>query len=200
MLTEQQRLELQQLLSSGSHKARVLTRARVLLLLDQNYAEQQVSDVLNVSLSTIYRTRKRFSELGLERAVYDNPRPGRPVTSTGDVEAKLVMLACSQAPKGRSRWTLHLLADKMVELHYVDAISHQQVNNMLKKTGLSLGGSKHGVLPKPLLAAKPRWKTCWRFINDHLTLSARWFALLKRAKNYELTHLIDLPVRHNQGK
>ena len=148
-LSSAQRLQLEQLISTGSHKARVLARARTLLLANQNRADLEIAAALNLSAPTIQRIRKRFAELGLDGAIYDSRRPGRPPVLTGDIEAKLVMLACSQAPKGHARWTLNLLADKMVELHYAPAISDEQVRTMLKKTNLNLGGSKHGVLPKP---------------------------------------------------
>ncbi len=152
-LPDQQRAELEHLIATGTHKARVLARARVLLLADQATTDKQIVAALGLGIATVQRTRKRFVELGLPQAIYDLPRPGRPPLLTGEIEAKLVMLACSAQPSGRARWTLHLLADKMVELHYVATISHQQVSNILKKTNLSLGGSKRGASPRPMRAS-----------------------------------------------
>lgn len=145
-LTAEERCSLEQLISSGTHKARVLARARILLLADRDTAltDQQISQALLLGSATVVRTRKHFVTEGLHRAVYGHKPPGRPKHITGEVEAGLVMLACSSPPEGRARWTLQLLADKLVELHYVESISDQQVHNMLKKTNLSLGGSRVG--------------------------------------------------------
>ena len=84
------------------------------------------------------RIRQRFKQERLE-AIKEHSRPGRPPRITGDIEAKLVMLACSAPPEGRSRWTLQLLADKMVQLQYIDTISDVGVMKRLKKTGFVLG-------------------------------------------------------------
>src|SRR5438132_13992698 len=138
-LTEQQRSELQRLIHSGKSAARVQTRARILLLAEQGKGDEQIAQALLTSPTNVQRTRQRFCQKGFERALYDEPRPGRPPRITGEVEAKLVMLACSSPPEGRSRWTLQLLADKMVELGYVDTISDQAVYNKLKKTNYVLG-------------------------------------------------------------
>jgi len=133
-LTAEQRAQLERLIATGTHKARVLARARVLLLADQDLRDPEIAPVLALSPATIQRIRKRFCTAGLDAALYDQPRPGRPPVLLADVEAKLVMLACSAPPPGHARWTLHLLADQMVELHYAVALSHEQVRTMLKKT------------------------------------------------------------------
>ena len=103
-----------------------------------------IAQMLEVSDRTVARVRQRFVEGGLDSALYERPRIGRPPLITGDIEAKLVMLACSSPPKGRERWTLQLLADKMVELGYVEHISDVGVMKRLKKTGLDLGPSRVG--------------------------------------------------------
>ena len=94
---------------------------------------------MRVSPATVVRTRKAFLDEGIDAALYDKPRPGAVPKITGDVEAKLVMLACSDAPTGPDRWTLRLLADKMVELGYIDKISNQAIGVRLKKMNLSRG-------------------------------------------------------------
>ena len=120
------------------------TRARVLLLTDGSLGEhrtdKEVSQAVLTSVSTVKRTRRRFLEEGLEAALKENPRPGRPPKITGAIEAKLTLLACSQPPEGHARWTLRLLADRMVELGYLESISHQAVFKRLKKTRSSPGG------------------------------------------------------------
>ena len=138
-LSGEQRAELEQLIRTGNAAARVQTRARILLLSSEGKKDAQVVQSLLTSPATVQKTRRLFRTEGLQRALYDKPRPGRPTRITGDVEAKLTMLACSTPPEGRSRWTLQLLADKMVELQYIDTISDQAVHDTLKKTNLSLG-------------------------------------------------------------
>ena len=89
---------------------------------------------------TVGNVRRRFHEGGLQAALYDKPRPGAEPKFTGEVEAQLTVLACSDPPEGRARWTLRLLASQMIELGYVDYISHVTVRELLKKTNSSLGG------------------------------------------------------------
>ena len=86
------------------------------------------------SVSTVKRTRWRFLQEGLEAALKEKPRPGRPPKITGEIEAKLTVLACSQPPEGHAQWTLRLLAGRLVELGYLESISHTAVGNRLKKT------------------------------------------------------------------
>jgi transposase len=137
-LTEEERKELKAMASTGTGQARVLTRARIVLLAAEGKANHDIADALGVSWRTVIRIRHRFKAERLE-AIKEHSRPGRPPRITGDVEAKLVMLACSSPPEGRARWTLQLLADKMVELRYIDTISDVGVMKGLKKTGFVLG-------------------------------------------------------------
>ena len=142
-LTEAERQELERLIRSGESSARTQTLARILLLTDENQKKkkrtEEIASVLMCSLPTITALRKKFMEDGLENALYDRPRPGAVPKITGEVEAQLTLLACSAPPEGRSRWTLQLLADKLVELKLVDSISDVAVMKRLKKMNLSLG-------------------------------------------------------------
>jgi putative transposase len=138
-LSGEQRAELEQLTRTGKAAARVQTRARILLLSSEGKSQDEIVAALHTSPATIYSVRRHFRTQGMQRALYDKPRPGRPPLITGDVQAKLVMLACSTPPEGRDRWTLQLLADKMVQLQYIDAISDQAVYYTLKKTNSSPG-------------------------------------------------------------
>lgn len=143
-LETSERKQLEQLIKSGKHSARVISRARTLLLLDRNGGERrtlaQVAEATMLSQGGIGSIKRRYFELGLNGALYDKERPGRPVTKmTGDVEAHLVALVCGQPPEGCSQWTLRLLADKLVELALVDTISHVAVGKTLKKMNLSPG-------------------------------------------------------------
>jgi len=142
-LTQEQRTQVEQLIRKGDTPARTNTRARILLLSDRSQGEKrtdrEVADAVLCSMSTVTNVRHRFLAGGLQNALYDKERPGAQPKFTGDIEAKLTMLACSDAPDGAGRWTLRLLAEQMIELGYVDYISHVTVRELLKKTNSSLG-------------------------------------------------------------
>ncbi len=138
LLTEEQRSELEQLLHSGTLSARTNTRARILLLSDrsqgQKRTDQDVAEATLCTKRTVGNVRRRFLAGGLPRALYDQERPGHPPTFTAETDAQLTMLACSAPPEGAGRWSLRLLADRMIELGYVEYISHVTVRELLKKT------------------------------------------------------------------
>lgn len=142
-LTRENRQELESLIRSGESSARTQTRARILLLTDENQKKKQgaeeIASILMCSLPTITNIRKKFVEGGVENALYDKARPGAIPKITGEVEAQLTLLACSAPPEGRARWTLQLLADRLVELKLVDSLSDVAVMHRLKKINLSLG-------------------------------------------------------------
>jgi hypothetical protein len=144
-LTKEEVEELYSIINKGSHSSQTFRTAYILLNCDEGeHAEkitnEQISKVLKVGMRTIDRVKKKFVDEGFE-GVLDR-RPTSRVYETksdGDVEAKLVALCCSEPPKGFAKWSLRLLADKMVELEYVESISHVTVRSVLKKTNLSLG-------------------------------------------------------------
>ena len=142
-LTDSERSELEQRIKSGVHSARVIARARVLLLLDRGQGDrrtrQEVAEAAMVSLGTVSNIKNRYVTGGLARALHDLPRPGAVPKIDGEVEAHLIALACSKPPEGHERWTLRLLADELVALELVDSISHVAVGNALKKTRSSRG-------------------------------------------------------------
>lgn len=137
--------ELKAIINKGSHSSQTFRTAYILLNCDEGkYSEKvtnkQISQVLKIGMRSIDRVKKRFIEEGLD--VVLERRPSQRVYEKkvdGDVEAKLVTLCCSNPPKGFSKWSLRLLADTMVQLNYVDSISHVTVGEVLKKTNLSLG-------------------------------------------------------------
>jgi len=138
-LTKKQQKKLRHLTRNGEAKARQLTRARVLLLSDENRkkgakSDDQICDILDVSLATIHRIRRQFVEEGFHEALDEKPRSGRPQLFSGKDAAHVTALACSDPPEGYGRWSLRLLADKAVELGYVESISYRTVSNILKKT------------------------------------------------------------------
>jgi transposase len=142
-LDQDERRELEQLIHSGSSPARMQTRARILLLSDRSQGQQrtdrEVAEAALCSVSTVRSIRGRYIAGGLALALHDKGWPGAVPKLTGEVEAKLTMLACSEPPKGHARWTLRLLANQMVALGYIDEVSHVTVREWLKKTHLSLG-------------------------------------------------------------
>ena len=144
-LTEDERTRLTSMLTSGSAPARTLTHARILLKADQAaggpaWTDEAIRDALDVGLSTIARVRERFVEQSIDDALHrrSSPRPRQRLLD-GAEEAHLLALTCSAVPEGNERWTLRLLADKMVELEYVDRVSHETVRQVLKKTNSNRG-------------------------------------------------------------
>jgi transposase len=147
-LSKQERQGLSKLLRKGTVKARQLTRARILLLADQGQSDEQIVAALGTSLSTVQRIRRRFSSGDLAAALQEQPRPGAVPKLDARTEAHLTVLACSEAPDGRARWTLQLLADRLVELKLVDSVSRTTVWQALKKTNSSLGSTTTGASGK----------------------------------------------------
>jgi hypothetical protein len=156
-LTSEERTELEKLIRTGNAPARTHTRARILLLSDrsqgQKRTDQEVADAVLCCKNTVRNVRRRFLSGGLQAALSDKGWPGASPKFTGEVEAKLVMLACSEPPEGAARWTLRLLADKMVELHYVDSMSHVTVGEILKKRN-------QAVASKVLVHWQAVWDVC----------------------------------------
>jgi transposase len=144
-LTQEERQSLHTMLSRGKAAARKLMHARVLLKADAapgeaGWNDAAIAEGLDVGRATVERVRKQFVEEGLEAALERRQsRRQYHRKLDGDAEAHLIALACSKAPEGRSRWTLRLLADRMVALEQVDDLSYETVRQVLKKTNLSLG-------------------------------------------------------------
>ena len=139
-----------QLLATGRHLSRELTRARILLL---NHEGQKLSDIaklLNVNYVSVTQIVKRYKQNGLQYAIYDRPRSGAPRKITERVEAQVTAIACSEQPDGQVRWTLELLHDKFIQLNetnpMVDSLSKESVRTVLKKVNLNPGRPKNGVL------------------------------------------------------
>ncbi len=138
-LSEVERDFLTDLIRKGGKSASVLGRARVLLKADEGKTDEENAEFSGVSLSTVFRVRRRFVEEGLDAAVFRKNTGKRIYRKLdGTAEATLIATACSKAPEGRSRWTLRLLADRLVALKVVDSISHECVRDTLKKTNSSL--------------------------------------------------------------
>jgi transposase len=144
-LRQEERNYLLQIVSKGKASAKKLTHARILLQADESEAgkhceDNEIADILDLSTKTIYRVRQRFVEESIESALNRKPHKRyKPRRLDGEQEAKLIALACSKAPEGRSRWTLKLLAEKMVELEIIESVGATTIHETLKKTNLSLG-------------------------------------------------------------
>jgi hypothetical protein len=144
-LAPEEIIDLERLVAIGKAAARKLTHARILLLADtvrgSDNADEEIVAALGTSLRTIARVRKRFVTEGITAAISHKPQPARPdkVKIKGDVEQKLVELACSDPPRGRCHWTLQLLADEMVVLGLANTISTETVRQALKKTTSNRG-------------------------------------------------------------
>ena len=150
-LTKEERELLSDLASKGEHKSQKILNALILLGCDagsfqtKRLTNEEIAKVLNISMKKIDRVKKRFVEEGFDIAL-DKRIADRIYTkkADGDFEAHLIALSCGDPPEGFSRWSLRLLADKAVELEYIDSISHEAVRRILKKTNSSLGSRKGG--------------------------------------------------------
>ena len=135
-LSQIERTELRALLSGGKHASRKLKRAQILLAANAGASDEEIARSVGVGGSTVYRTKRRFVEGNLERALSEEPRPGAKRKLTGKEEALLVATACANPPEGRARWTLELLADAMVKLTEHESLSGETVRRRLGENGL----------------------------------------------------------------
>lgn len=138
-LSNSERTQLRTLIRKGEASARLLARARVLLLADEGHTDDQIAASVHVGTTTIERLRRRFTQDGLEHTLHDRPRPGGTPKLDGKQEALLVALTCSEPPDDRPHWTMQLLADRLVAIGVVETISDETVRRVLKKTNSSRG-------------------------------------------------------------
>ncbi len=164
-LTVDERAELERLVSTGKAAARKLAHARILLLADatdgDERPDEEIVNALGVSPRTIARVRQRFVTEGVSAAIERSPQPPRPdkIKIKGDIEQRLVQLACSDPPQGRCHWTLQLLADELVVLGLAQSISTETVRQALKKTTSSRGSSRPGACPpRPTPSSSGGWR------------------------------------------
>lgn len=150
-LTKEERESLMANTRQGSHTAKKVIHSLILLNVDQGpfreapQTNEEICKVLKIGMRTIDRVKQRFVLEGLEAALGVAPTSRiYEKKIDGETEARLISIACSEPPKGFGQWSLRMLADRMVEINYVDDISHETVRKVLKKTNLSLGGSKAG--------------------------------------------------------
>jgi putative transposase len=136
-LTAEERDLLEKFVAHGKKSARAINRARILLLLDEERSETEVTTILGISRGTIYNVRQKYLQKADEHildVLHEAPRSGRPIKIDSCVEAHVTMIACSDPPEGYGRWTLHMIADKLVQLTVIETISYESVRRTLKKT------------------------------------------------------------------
>jgi len=147
-LSADEREQLLAITRLGKSSARRITRARILLKADQRLSDEQIARDLAIGSATVGRVRQRFVEEGLENDLNERPRAPKRPKLTAKQEAHVIAVACSKAPDGRARWTLRLLADKIVELGFCESYSHEQVRRLLKKRSSSPGKKLSGAYRK----------------------------------------------------
>jgi len=144
-LTQEEREQLKAILNRGRHSSLQFRNACILLNSDESepgkkVSNEQIAQILHVNVKTVERLKQRFVEEGFEACIDRRAYPEvKEIKTDGDFEAHLVAISCSKAPEGYTRWSLRMLADKMVELKYVDSVSHETVRQVLKKTKLNRG-------------------------------------------------------------
>jgi len=149
-LTEEERRELESILKKGKHTSQSFRNACILLNSDGGESvtkstNEEIAKLLHVNVKSVERLKQRFVEEGFDACLGRKPYPEvTNIKTDGDFEAHLIALSCSEAPEGYANWSLRLLADKMVELKYVDSISHETIRQTLKKTKLNRGEFKDG--------------------------------------------------------
>jgi transposase len=143
-LTDEERETLKSYVRGGVHSTRFLNRVRILLQADDGQGDPEIARHVGVSKVTVYNIRRRFATQGLQAALTEKSRSGAPRKLTGQDKANVVLLACTDAPGGRTRWTHRLLADKLVELKTIPSISYKSVERILKKTNSSPGKRSNG--------------------------------------------------------
>lgn len=138
-LSNKEREFLTRFIKKGTVKARAIARANVLLLSDEGHSEEYISNAAKVHRQTIWRTKKRYLEVGLPQALHEKPRSGQPKKYDEKDEAEIIALACTKAPNGRNRWTVRLLTEELKKKKEFESINRESVRLILKKARLSLG-------------------------------------------------------------
>ena len=175
-LDDSERERLQQILDRGTGLKTIRNRALILLKADEGthgpaWSDVKIAEAFDVGVRTVERTRRLLVTGGFEAVLFRKPSPNRQYRKLDGVqEAELVMLACSKPPAGRARWTLQLLADRLVELEVIDSIGRETVRTTLKKTPSSRGYASSGCSPrKPTRSSSARWKTCSKSTSGRTT-------------------------------
>ena len=183
-LTVSEHLTLLNVIKKGKGTARKVTRAHILLQAAEGASDEEIAHELRIGSSTVHRVRQRFVEEGLEAALSERARCGCRPKLDGRQEAFLLALACSAPPAGRERWTIQLLADRLVELTSVPPISEDTVRRILKKTSSSRGSTKSGVFPVSVPNSSGIGKTSWISTPCRMTRGSHRSVLTKVPINW----------------
>ena len=143
-LTDEERERLEELTRKGTASVRMVRRAQTLLLAAEEQRDEDIAKALRIGVATVERTRQRCVEEGVEASLRERPRPGARPKLGPKEQAMVVALACTKPPEGRTRWTMQLLADRVVELEVVPAITDESIRRLLKRTSSSPGSSSSG--------------------------------------------------------
>lgn len=138
-LKKEEREFLRQFVKKGTKKARAIARANVLLLADEGHSNEEISNATGVHRQSIWRTKKRYLEEGLNSALEEKPRSGQPKKYLGEQEAEIIAMACTDPPRGRKRWTIRLLTSELKKRKGFKTINRESVRLILKKRKLNLG-------------------------------------------------------------
>ena len=138
-VSDEERKRLWEIMSKGVHAARTIRRAHTLILFSEDWTDVMIAEHLHISPQTVAKTRRRFTEEGLDAALKERPRPGQKRVLSERAEAYVIATACSTPPEGRRAWTMQLLADRVVALGLAESCSDETVRRTLKKRRLSLG-------------------------------------------------------------
>jgi transposase len=182
-LTTEERQQLELLVRGGTGAVRTIKRAQILLAADTGSTDEVIAQNVVVGTSTVYRTKQRLVEEGLERALHESPRPGAPRKLGAADESLLVAVACSKPPDGRARWTLNLLADQMVRLTSLETLSGDTVGRRLAEMALKPWQEKMWCIPTVTSSSWHAWRTSWRRARSRPIRCGWWFVSMRRRGN-----------------
>jgi transposase len=184
-LTDDEKERLIELISKGRPGARKIKRANMLLLADAGKTDREIGMILQTSVPTVLRTRQKFVNGGPELALNERSRAGRFPKINDKVETILTTIAQSQPPKGRKRWTVQLITDRLVALTHLESLSDETVRLVLKKTVSNLGSAKNGAFRRSsALSLSGGWKICWICMPNLINLPIQWSVLMKFLTNW----------------
>lgn len=147
-LPPEERAFLERFVGTGTKKARTITRGRILLLLDDQFSYEEISEMTGIHRQSIWRIKSRYIEEGMEAALNEKPRTGQPRKYSEEQEAEIIAMACTTAPKGSRRWTVRLLTMRMRTRKGFETLNRETVRLILKKAGLVLGKNGCGASPR----------------------------------------------------
>jgi len=172
-LKDEARQRLQELVRSGTRSVRVVRRASILLKSDEGFTDEEIAEHVDCSDRTVRSVRKRFCTEGLDRALHDAPRSGAPPTFTPRQQQRVVALACTDPPEGRTRWTLELLCERAVKRGFVTSVSNSEVALWLKEHDMKPWRKKLGAIPSSPKNFVSGWKTSLTSTKNRMILPSQ---------------------------